>query len=91
LTQFVLATLVMLLPVGLLRRRPLPALVLMLVGLVAVAMFRSPWDAWGSGDIWILQLVAVDLAVGFIAAAWPAGPRSSPPRWPPCPNLNRRG
>jgi signal transduction histidine kinase len=54
------------LPAGLLRRRPMPALLLMLAGLFAVAA------TLGSGDASSVTRLAVDVAVGFIAATHPA-------------------
>ena len=56
---------VMALPAGLLRRRPLSALVLMLAGVFAVA-----WTL-GRGDAFFWPNLAVDVAVGYIAATHP--------------------
>jgi signal transduction histidine kinase len=70
--QFIVPVLAMLLPVGLLRRRPLLALGLMLFVLVAmVLLFRSNGDAYSS-NLWYVQTIAVDVAVGFIAANHPS-------------------
>jgi signal transduction histidine kinase len=67
---FTLPLLAMLVPAGLLRRRPLLGLGLMLFGLVAMALLFHPGAA---GDpvlvnSWYAQTVAVDAAVGYIAA-----------------------
>jgi signal transduction histidine kinase len=60
------------LPIALLRRRPWPALLLMLAGLAsATAAFENPMDTWYAADVRILQLLGIDLAVGFIAARRP--------------------
>jgi signal transduction histidine kinase len=70
-----LPVLVMLLPAGLLRRRPLVALGLMLFALVAMALLfrpRATGDLWFGqlyfSNVWYIQSLAVDLAVGFITA-----------------------
>jgi signal transduction histidine kinase len=53
------------LPVGLLRRRPLPALALMLVGSFAATATVHSWE------LGYLQVLVNDLAVAFIAATRP--------------------
>jgi signal transduction histidine kinase len=64
--------LAMLLPVGLLRRRPLLALGLMLFVLVAMVLLLNSRGGGGySSNLWYAQSVAVDIAVGFIAANHP--------------------
>jgi signal transduction histidine kinase len=67
--------LAVLLPAGLLRRRPLLALGLMLFALAAMALLFHPGmtgGRWGGrtylSNIWYVQSVTVDVAVGFIAA-----------------------
>jgi signal transduction histidine kinase len=74
--QYLLPTLVMVLPMGLLPARPLTAIGLMLLALFAVsAVFYPRADTWGLlGDlwnIWYVETIAVDLAVCFIAAHHP--------------------
>jgi signal transduction histidine kinase len=66
--RYLLPTLAVVLPAGLLRRAPLPALALMLIGLIAVATMLRSWEHGYLWDIRYLQVLAVDLAVGFIAA-----------------------
>jgi signal transduction histidine kinase len=60
------------LPVGLLRRRPWPALLLMLLGLASVAViFDSQWNSYYAANVRSVQVIGIDLAVGFIAAHRP--------------------
>jgi signal transduction histidine kinase len=71
-TQLIVPVLAMLLPVGLLRRRPLLALWLMLFVLVAmVLLFRPNGGDSYTSNLWYVQSIAVDVAVGFIAANHP--------------------
>jgi signal transduction histidine kinase len=70
-TRYLLPILAMALTVGVLRRRPMVALTLMLVEMVTVeSAARSPlrWDAGFHSDIRYILILAVDLAVGHIAA-----------------------
>jgi signal transduction histidine kinase len=71
--QVIVPVLAMFLPVGLLRRRPSLALGLMLFVLVAmVLLLRSSGGNGFSSNLWYVQTVAVDIAVGFIAANHPS-------------------
>ena len=69
-SAYLLPVLVMALPAGLLRRRPLTALTLMLLPPVLMAVVLHPVGGylWNIRDI---QLVMVDLAVGIVAAYHP--------------------
>src|SRR5581483_5403875 len=66
---FVLMIPVLILPVALLRRHPPPALMLMLSGLAVVALMFS--SQWWLQDVRILQITAIGLAVGYVAAVRP--------------------
>lgn len=66
---YLVHVLVMVLPAGLLRRRPLTALAMMLLPMLVVAVaFRPLYD---TGTLYIIrnvQVLAVDLAVAYVAA-----------------------
>ncbi|MFC6021133.1 sensor histidine kinase [Plantactinospora solaniradicis] len=69
--RYLLPAIVMALPAGMLRRSPLTTLALMLVGsagLTAAITLDTPGYL---GDLRYLQLFAIDLVVGFIAASRP--------------------
>jgi signal transduction histidine kinase len=66
-TQVVLTMLAMLLPVGLLRRHPLPGLAVMVVGVAAVASLTSADENWLLGSVRLIEFVALDLTVGYVA------------------------
>ncbi|MFC5922557.1 sensor histidine kinase [Micromonospora vulcania] len=69
--RYLVPALVVLLPVGLLRRRPLLALGLMLTGsLLVTATTHSGQDGYLS-DIWYLQFLMIDAVAGAIAASRP--------------------
>jgi hypothetical protein len=68
---------VMALPAGLLRRRPLPVLALLLAESLSFTIAEP-----GHNDIALLQFLAADVALCFIAATQAPGPRSSPPSPP---------
>jgi signal transduction histidine kinase len=63
--QLLLAALVATLPLGLLRRRPVLVMALLLAGALAGAIVAHP------PEIPYLQFVAVDVALGFVAAICP--------------------
>jgi signal transduction histidine kinase len=66
---YVLPILIMFLPASLLRRRPLVALGLMFLALFAMMLFFRPGAAGAyAANTWYIQAVAIDIAVGFIAA-----------------------
>jgi signal transduction histidine kinase len=72
--RFIVIVLVMLLPVGAVRRGgALVVLGLMLFTLTAiVALFHSPpGDMWYLNDAVLLQLVGINLTIGFVAASRP--------------------
>lgn len=67
--RYLLPALVVALPAGLLPRRPLVALGMMLAGATVVtATVNSGEDSYLS-DIWYLQFLVVDVAVGVVAAS----------------------
>jgi signal transduction histidine kinase len=68
-TAFALAALVMLLPVGVLRRRPLLGLALMVVVVTLAVPVTDAQQAWYHGDMRLIEFVALDLAVGYVAVA----------------------
>jgi signal transduction histidine kinase len=69
--QFLLPVLVLSLAAVLLRRRPLLGLTLMLTATVVLSVYQG-WDNNGyRGELWVVQLLALDLAVGYIAASRP--------------------
>ena len=66
---YLVHVLVMVLPAGLLRRRPMTALAMMLLPMAVVATVFQP--LYGAGYLYAIrnvQILAVDLAVAFIAA-----------------------
>lgn len=70
-SAYLLPVLVMALPAGLLWRRPLTGLTLMLLPPVVVAVVFHPMEGGYLWDIRDIQLVMVDLAVGVVAAYHP--------------------
>ncbi|MEV4662145.1 histidine kinase [Micromonospora echinofusca] len=66
--RYLVPALVVALPAGLLRRRPLPALGLMLLGATLLTATVHARDNGYLTDIWYLQFLAIDLAVGLVAA-----------------------
>ncbi|GAB2818880.1 sensor histidine kinase [Actinoallomurus bryophytorum] len=70
-TWFIVPVLAMLLPVGLLRRRPSLALGLMLFVLVAMVLLNPGGGGGYPSNLWFAQVAAADIAVGFIAANQP--------------------
>ena len=66
-----LPALAMALPAALLRRRPLAVLALMLLGSLALTGTIHSWDREYLTDLRYLQLLAIDLAVGVVAATRP--------------------
>ncbi|MFF5172079.1 sensor histidine kinase [Micromonospora sp. NPDC000089] len=69
--RYLLPILVVTLPLGLLGRRPMLALTLMLVGSSLVTGTVHSWEDGYLADIWYLQFLVVDLVVGVIAAHRP--------------------
>ncbi|GAB2953027.1 sensor histidine kinase [Micromonospora polyrhachis] len=66
--RYVLPALVLAMPFGLLRHRPLPTMALMLSAAVLVAFTVQSWEAGYLRDIRYLQFAGIDLAVGYLAA-----------------------
>jgi signal transduction histidine kinase len=69
--SYLLPAMVVALPAALLRRRPLTTLALMLAGSSIVTTTVHSWDTGYLTDIRSMHLLAIDLAVGFIAATRP--------------------
>ncbi|MEU4567247.1 histidine kinase [Micromonospora sp. NPDC023956] len=65
---YLLPALVVALPMGLLPRRPLVALGLMLTGATMVTATVNSADGSYLSDIWYLQFLAVDVTLGVVAA-----------------------
>ncbi|GAA5190890.1 sensor histidine kinase [Rugosimonospora acidiphila] len=70
---YALPILAMALPTTLLRRRPVLALTLTVFGAAAqvVAVHLPPWQAGYLSDVRVVQILAMDLAVGVVAATRP--------------------
>ncbi|MFC7548443.1 sensor histidine kinase [Plantactinospora sp. GCM10030261] len=66
--RYVVPALVVALPAGLLRRRPLLALGLMLAGATLVTATVHSWENGYLAGIWHLQFLGIDAVVGLIAA-----------------------
>ncbi|GAA3765191.1 sensor histidine kinase [Plantactinospora mayteni] len=66
--RYALPALVMALPAVLLRRSPLTTLVLMLLGSAAMTVLIHSWERGYLADLRYLQLLAINLVVGFVAA-----------------------
>ncbi|MFI7549835.1 sensor histidine kinase [Micromonospora sediminimaris] len=66
--RYLVPVLIVALPAGLLRRRPLTALGLMLAGATLCAATVHGWDPGYLGDIFNLQFLAVDAALAVVAA-----------------------
>ncbi|WP_091663825.1 sensor histidine kinase [Micromonospora auratinigra] len=69
--NYLLPVLVVLLPVGLLGRHPLPALGAMLAGACAVTVTTSAWEDGYLVTVWYLQFLVVDLMLGLVVARHP--------------------
>ncbi|SCG47399.1 sensor histidine kinase [Micromonospora humi] len=69
--RYLAPLLVVLLPVGLLRRRPLLAVGLMLAGASAVTVMTNGWDNGYLAGVWYLQFLAIDVMLGLVAARVP--------------------
>ncbi|GAB3181047.1 signal transduction histidine kinase [Micromonospora palomenae] len=66
--RYLVPALVVALPAGLLRHRPLPALGLMLAGATLLTATVHSREVGYLTDIWYLQFLAIDLVVGLVAA-----------------------
>ncbi|AVT35119.1 sensor histidine kinase [Plantactinospora sp. BB1] len=66
--RYALPALVMALPAVLLRRSPLATLALMLLGSAAMTVTVHPWHQDYLADLRYLQLLAINLVVGYVAA-----------------------
>ncbi|MGX7673128.1 sensor histidine kinase [Plantactinospora sp. DSM 117369] len=66
--RYALPALVMALPAVLLRRSPLATLALMLLGSAAMTVMIHSWHQGYLADLRYLQLLAINLVVGFVAA-----------------------
>ncbi|SCG37767.1 sensor histidine kinase [Micromonospora halophytica] len=69
--RYLAPALVVLLPAGLLRRRPLLALALMLLGASVVTATTTAWEDGYLAGIWYLQFLVVDLMLGLVVARTP--------------------
>ncbi|MCI4061795.1 histidine kinase [Micromonospora sp. R77] len=69
--RYLAPALVVLLPAGLLGRRPLLALGLMLAGSSLVTITTSSWENGYLAGIWYLQFLVIDLMLGLVAARNP--------------------
>jgi signal transduction histidine kinase len=66
--RYILPVLVVVLPAGLLRRAPLPAIALMVAGSLVVTETLRSWPGEYLPDVRLPQALVMDCAVGFIAA-----------------------
>ncbi|WP_262282435.1 sensor histidine kinase [Micromonospora sp. MA102] len=69
--RYLAPLLAVLLPVGMLRRRPLLALGLMLAGASLVTATTNAWDEGYLAAVWYLQFLVVDAMLGVVAARGP--------------------
>ncbi|WP_422743016.1 sensor histidine kinase [Micromonospora sp. WMMD754] len=69
--RYLAPVLVVLLPAGLLRRRPLLALGLMLAGASLVTATTNAWEQGYLNGLWYLQFLVVDVMLGVVAARAP--------------------
>ncbi|QLQ37035.1 sensor histidine kinase [Micromonospora robiginosa] len=69
--RYLVPVLAVLLPAGLLRRRPLLALGLMLAGASLVTATTNAWEQGYLAGLWYLQFLVVDVMLGAVAARGP--------------------
>ncbi|WBC17073.1 histidine kinase [Micromonospora sp. WMMA1998] len=69
--RYLAPVLAVLLPAGLLRRRPLLALGLMLAGASLVTATTNAWEQGYLNGLWYLQFLVVDVMLGVVAARVP--------------------
>ncbi|MFI7215409.1 sensor histidine kinase [Micromonospora maritima] len=69
--RYLVPVLAVLLPAGLLRRRPLLALGLMLAGASLVTATTNAWEQGYLAGLWYLQFLVVDVMLGVVAARGP--------------------
>jgi signal transduction histidine kinase len=69
--RYLAPVLAVLLPAGLLYRRPLLALGLMLTGASLVAATTNAWEEGYLAGVWYLQFLVVDVMLGVVAARGP--------------------